>query len=101
MLVFAEKIGFHKDDLLRESPLISEIPFDYKLKYHATVHQTEGGHLLTVAGAPETILALCIDVRRDGKNHPLSKSEKEEQKTKIISLIFFRWFFWYARHTPA
>ena len=27
ILVFGEKLGFHKDDLLRESPLISEIPF--------------------------------------------------------------------------
>ena len=33
--VFGEKVGFKKDDLLRESPIVSEIPFDYKLKYHA------------------------------------------------------------------
>ena len=86
MLVFAEKIGFHKEDLLRESPLISEIPFDYRLKYHATVHQTEGGHLLTVAGAPETILAFCTKIRRDGKNHPLSRSEKEELEATFIRM---------------
>ena len=86
MLVFAEKTGFHKDNLLRESPLISEIPFDYKLKYHATVHQTEKGNLLIVAGAPETILALCADIRRDGKNHPLSKSEKEELEATFVRM---------------
>jgi len=86
MLVFAEKTGFHKDDLLREAPLISEIPFDYKLKYHATVHQTEKGNLLIVAGAPETILALCADIRRDGKNHPLSKSEKEELEATFVRM---------------
>lgn len=78
LLVFAEKTGFHKDDFLRESPLISEIPFDYKLKYHATIHQVGESPLLTVAGAPETILTLCTDIRSDGKNHPLSKSEKEK-----------------------
>src|SRR3989339_271483 len=86
MLVFAEKTGFHKDNLLRESPLISEIPFDYKLKYHATVQQTEKGNLLIVAGAPETILALCADIRRDGKNHPLSKSEKEELEATFVRM---------------
>ena len=86
MLVFAEKTGFHKDDLLRESPLISEIPFDYRLKYHATVHQVGEKHFLTVAGAPETILALCADIRREGKNHPLSKSEKEELETTFIRM---------------
>ena len=78
MLVFAEKAGFNKEDILRESPLLSEIPFDYKLKYHATVHQVGGSPFLTVAGAPEIILALCNDVRRGGKNHSFSKKEKEE-----------------------
>ena len=86
MLVLAEKTGFHKDDLLRESPLISEIPFDYKLKYHATVHQNEGNHLLIVAGAPETILALCTEIRRDRKNHLLSKNEKEELEATFIRM---------------
>ncbi len=78
MLVFSEKIGFNKEDLLRESPLLSEISFDYKLKYHATVHSVEESPLLTVAGAPEVILALCKDIRRGGKNHALLKKEKEE-----------------------
>lgn len=78
MLVFGEKAGFNKEDLLRQSPLLSEIPFDYKLKYHATSHQVGENPLLTLAGAPEAILALCGEIRRGGKNHPLSKKEKEE-----------------------
>lgn len=78
MLVFAEKAGFNKEDLLRESPLLSEIPFDYKLKYHATVHQVGESPLLTLAGAPEVVLALCGEIRRGGKNQSLSKREKEE-----------------------
>jgi len=78
ILVFAEKAGFNKEDLLRESPLLSEIPFDYKLKYRATAHRVDGIPFLTVAGAPEVVLALCDTIRRDSKNHPLSKKEKEE-----------------------
>ncbi|MFA4890348.1 MAG: HAD-IC family P-type ATPase [Candidatus Paceibacterota bacterium] len=57
--VFAEKIGFHKDELERESPRIADIPFDYKNKYHATLHEeVGGGGFLTVVGAPEVILDL-------------------------------------------
>ena len=58
LAVFAEKIGFHKDDLERESPQTAKIPFDYKVKYHATGHSVDGQTLLTVAGAPETVLGL-------------------------------------------
>lgn len=66
--VFAEKIGFHKDELERESPKIVDIPFDYKNKYHATLHkEVEGGGFLTVVGAPEVIL-------------DLSKLSEEEKK---------------------
>ncbi len=86
MLVFAQKLGFHKDDLERESPLVGEIPFDYKLKYHATVHETDSANLpalptgrqadrqelLTVVGAPEVILNLS------------KISEKEKQKLESI-----------------
>jgi len=86
MLVFAAKTGFHKDDLLRESPLVSEIPFDYRLKYHAAVHRVGEGNLLTVAGAPETILALCTEIRRDGKNHPLSKNGKDELEATYVRM---------------
>ncbi|MDO8664314.1 MAG: HAD-IC family P-type ATPase, partial [Candidatus Liptonbacteria bacterium] len=58
MLVFAQKLGFHKGDLERESPLVGEIPFDYKLKYHATIHRLDGRKFLAVVGAPEVILNL-------------------------------------------
>ncbi len=86
MLVFAEKIGFHKDEILRESPLLSEIPFDYTLKYHATVHQVGNDTLLTVIGAPEAILSLCKEIRREGKNHPLSEEEKKELEATFMRM---------------
>ena len=76
MLVFAEKLGFHKDDLERESPLVSEIPFDYKLKYHATIHKIENQKLLTVVGAPEKILELS----------QISKEEKQELESVFLSM---------------
>ena len=41
---------------------------------------------MIVAGAPETILALCADIRRDGENYPLSKSEKEELEATFVRM---------------
>src|SRR3990167_7870396 len=40
----------------------------------------------SVAGAPEAILALCTEIRPDGKNHPPSKSEKEELEATYVRM---------------
>jgi len=86
MLVLAEKLGFHKDDLERESPPVGEIPFDYKLKYHATIHRLDGQKFLTVVGAPEVILGFSQKVWRGGKSHHLSKEEKQELESVFLSM---------------
>jgi P-type Ca2+ transporter type 2C len=72
LLVLSQKLGFHKDDLDRESPLIAEIPFDYKLKYHATIHEVDKKKLLSIAGAPEEVLKLVENIWFDGRPHHLS-----------------------------
>ncbi|MBI2025378.1 HAD-IC family P-type ATPase [Candidatus Kaiserbacteria bacterium] len=84
--VFGEKTGFKKDDALRESPLVSEIPFDYQLKYHAAVFGAEENNLLVVSGAPETVLALSVHIRRDGKNHPFGHDNHEEAKRMFAEM---------------
>ncbi|MDO8408085.1 MAG: HAD-IC family P-type ATPase [bacterium] len=77
--VFGEKVGFKKDDALREAPLVSEIPFDYRLKYHAAVFgMTEENSFLVMSGAPEAVLALCSEVRRGGRRHPLRQDDRRE-----------------------
>jgi Ca2+-transporting ATPase len=86
MLVFAEKLGFHKNDLERESPLVGEIPFDYKLKYHATVHRLAGQKFLAVVGAPETVLGLSEKIWRNGKSHGLSNQEKQDLESVFLSM---------------
>ncbi|MDP2655384.1 MAG: HAD-IC family P-type ATPase [bacterium] len=84
--VFGEKIGFKKDDMLRESPLISEIPFDYRLKYHAIVSGTEGSSFLIVSGAPEEVLALSQHIRRDGHNHPMQHADRKEVEEMLAKM---------------
>ena len=58
LTVFSRKIGFHRDDLISEAPLLDEIPFDYELKFHASLHAQKKKNLLILTGAPENILAL-------------------------------------------
>lgn len=78
MGVFAEKVGFHKADLERESPLVHELPFDYKTKYHATAHLEGGNEFITVAGAPEAILKISEKIFIDGKPAALHDENKKE-----------------------
>lgn len=84
MLVFSQKVGIHKEDLENEIPIVAEIPFDYKLKYHATIHQDKNKKIMSVVGAPETILNLSEKIWKNGKSHELSKEEKEKLE-KIFS----------------
>src|SRR3989344_5911037 len=78
LFVLAEKLGFNKDDLERESPFISEIPFNYDLKYHATTHKDNEKNFLSVVGAPEIILEQCNKIWREGIEHVLSKKTRDE-----------------------
>jgi Ca2+-transporting ATPase len=76
LLVLAEKLGFRKDDLERESPVVQEIPFDYRLKYHAVLHDGGAKHELSIAGAPEAVLARCTSIRKDGKKKALTPKDR-------------------------
>jgi Ca2+-transporting ATPase len=86
MLVFAKKLGFSKDNLEKEFPLIIEIPFDYKLKYHVTVHKENDQKFLAIVGSPEIILGLSEKVWRAGKIKYLSKKEKEKLESVFLSM---------------
>ena len=86
MFVFGQKIGFHKDNLERTSPLIGEIPFDYRLKYHGTLHNHEGKNFLTIVGAPEEVLKLSNTIWRGGTHHSLEKRDREEIEKVIAEM---------------
>lgn len=84
LLVLGEKLGFRKDELERECPLVEEVPFDYMTKYHLTVHQEarsgsrgKGREITTVAGAPEHILALATRIFAYGESVPLTVPRRE------------------------
>ncbi|TAJ13107.1 HAD family hydrolase [Patescibacteria group bacterium] len=78
MLVLSQKLGFHKEDLERESPVVGEIPFDYRLKYHAMLHSVDSKNFLTVVGAPEVILELSETAWSDGTYKKLTSVERKD-----------------------
>lgn len=92
LLVFGQKIGFQKDELEREMPLLKEIPFDYRKKYHATFHAVDGKQYITLVGAPEILLSLCAKVsvkNSQGEliHTPLTNEKKKEMEDTLHSLF--------------
>ncbi len=79
--VFAEKLGFNKDALETESPLISEMPFDYHLKYRASLHNDKNEKILAVIGAPEVLIELSDRIY---ENNEAKKFDEKERVSNIV-----------------
>ncbi len=86
MLVLSQKLGFHKDILENESPVIAEMPFDYNLKYHAVLNNEGDTNILSLAGAPETILDSCNTILENGANVPLDAATRQKMEAIIVSM---------------
>jgi Ca2+-transporting ATPase len=78
MLVFAEKLGFRKNELEIEAPKLAEVPFDYETKYHLTSHRIEDRQFVTIAGAPEVLIPLSHKLYVNGSSTVFSKENKDE-----------------------
>ncbi len=77
MLVFAQRMGLEKTQILKEGRLLDEIAFSYKRKYYANLHKQKDGNVLVVTGAPEVVLDLCATIRKDTET-VFAKKQKEE-----------------------
>jgi len=77
LLTLAGKAGIWREDLLKESPLIAEIPFDSARKRMTTIHQVDGKRVAYVKGAPEIILELSSFVHADGEVRELNQNDRE------------------------
>jgi len=84
MLVFSKKIGFHKNILEREAPIVSELPFNYLYKYHAVMRTVDGKNFLCVVGAPEKVLSMCKKIWHKGRSEKFDINER-----KKLDAIFF------------
>ena len=86
LLVFAQKIGFHKHELENEFPKLNEIPFDYQKKYHAVSHKSEEKQFVSVIGAPEMILSFSKKILKDGKTESFEEKDKNKMEERFLAL---------------
>lgn len=86
LLVFGEKVGFHKDELEQEEPQINDVPFDSALKYHVTLHSVKKKNFVTIMGAPESVLAVSGNMRVAGRARKMTEANKQEMEAIIHSL---------------
>lgn len=77
LLILGKKLGVDKEDLLQRYEQVEELTFDYKRKFHATVHKVGKKYLLSAVGAPEAILELCAGTK---KQAVMAKVKKEAAK---------------------
>ncbi len=61
----AAAAGCDVDTLRTELPRIAELPFDSKSKRMSTLHAANGAALLTIKGAPESVLGRCTNIETD------------------------------------
>ena len=77
----AEDCKILKDSLLKEFPVISQLPFDSSQKRMASLHKTKGGSRTIVKGALEYILPMCSEYMKSDKTLRLGTA----MKNRIIS----------------
>lgn len=80
LLAVAGKANIFKQDLEKENPLISEIPFDSERKRMSIARQTSEGPVLFVKGAVDAILAYSEAILLNGK----IKSLNTEHRKSIV-----------------
>ncbi|HOX10854.1 MAG TPA: HAD-IC family P-type ATPase [Candidatus Moranbacteria bacterium] len=85
-LVMAEKIGYSKTDLEKEFIKIEEKPFDYKLKYHATLYAEKEKNFLITVGAPEELLDISEKVWSHSGAHILTDEKRGKLKNIFIKM---------------
>lgn len=86
LVVFSEKVGFRRDDLLKEHPLLVEKPFDHDEKYHAFLYAMPRSRFLAVSGAPENLLARSKYIFSDGRARTFTKARREEMENRVNAL---------------
>jgi cation-transporting ATPase I len=67
VIAAAAEVGIRPEDGVGSWRIIDDLPFEPARGYHATLGATPRGQLLSVKGAPETILPACVRWRRGGK----------------------------------
>lgn len=87
LLVFAEKIGFNKNAIEHEFRKITEIPFDYRTKYHIVSHEKHNMQYISVVGAPEVLLSASHTMNANGDLQPFTATERAKAEDALVRML--------------
>ncbi len=73
-----QRLGIDPDGLRASEPLRDENPFDNDRKLMSTLHSSNGSTYVAVKGAPEEVLARCVQIRDEKGARPLSEEERRQ-----------------------
>jgi Mg2+-importing ATPase len=72
-----EAILIHDHPDVRGYEKLDEIPFDFERRRVSVVAGRAGSRLLITKGAPESVLAVCVEYEVDGRRLPLGQSARQ------------------------
>ena len=82
LVQYAAELGLQKEELKKQSPRIGEVPFDSSRKMMTTLHRRQKGIVQFTKGAPDTILARCTKILKNGIPVPLTDPLRREISDK-------------------
>lgn len=83
LTAFSQKMGYLKEEILQELPLLSEVSFSSDIKYHSVLHKDGEDTLYMIAGAPEVILHKCEQYAKGDKNHQMTSGDLQDIESYI------------------
>jgi magnesium-transporting ATPase (P-type) len=93
LLASGNKAGLTQDDLLKEYPLVDQIPFDSKQRYSASIHEWNDKRVVFLKGAPERVAKMCDSmassdgaVKMDEKNVLNEAERMAEQGLRVLAM---------------
>lgn len=89
-IALLSKIGTDKE--VQQWKKINELPFDPERKRNSVLVRNINENKLIVRGAPETIIASCVDISKEHKNEILIWiAEREMQGERVIAIASKCW----------
>lgn len=82
----ANNLGLSRDNLIKESPRLAELPFNSEKKIMISLHQVNDKYYIYEKGAGEIVLQKCTHFQEDGKVKIMSENQKSELLKKYENL---------------